>query len=84
MAAALTPISGAQVGKPMAIAATGFAATHAITVTIEELGVTISGTTDGSGNYSTSVLTPQDDRPLDIVVSDGTTTLTEHVLVSTE
>lgn len=84
MAAAITAIANAQVGKPMTIACTGFAATHAITVTVEELGVTVAGTTDGSGNFSTSVVTPQTDQALDIMANDGTSTVTQHVLVSTE
>lgn len=82
-AVAVTPNPG-QVGKNMNIAATGFAATHAITVVIEELGVTISGTTDGTGAFSTNVVTPQADTPLDVVTNDGTSTITTHVLVSTE
>lgn len=94
MAAAITgPVStvvgepAARVGQPMVVTGTGWAATHAATVVIEQLGVTINVTTDGSGNLTTAndaVLVPQRDDPLDITVSDGTTTLTEHIMVGTE
>jgi hypothetical protein len=93
MAAAITgptaPVGepAAQVGKPMVVTGTGWAATHAATVTIEQLGVTINVTTDGSGNLTTAAdatIVPQTDVPLDIVVNDGTSTVTTHIEVGTE
>ena len=94
MAAAITgPVAtvagepAARVGQPMTVTGTGWAASHAFTVVIEQLGVTVHGNTDASGNLTTAGiadLVPQTDNPLDITVSDGTTTLSEHIEVGTE
>ncbi len=83
MAAALTTAnipSEAKVGTPFNIAGTGFAATHAYTVTLSFAGAVIgtwTGTTDGSGNFSfPGSYTPQAPGLYTISANDGTSTVT--------
>ena len=87
MAAAITTPAGlVQMGKPLVIAGTGFAATHAVTIVVAQLGITLNVTSDASGNVtSTAVatITPVSDVPLDITISDGTSTVSAHWEVST-
>jgi hypothetical protein len=83
MAAALTTAnipSEAKVGTAMNIAGTGFAATHAIVVTILKAGAALATwnvTSDGSGNWSfPGSFTPQHEGLYTISATDGTSTVT--------
>ena len=79
MAAALTvtPAGDLKTGDAITIAATGFAATHAITGTVTgpdaSFVVSVSGTTDASGNITWAGLAaPSMPGVLSYVVADGT------------
>jgi hypothetical protein len=84
-AVAVTP-SPARAGQALTFAATAFAVTHAITLSVTGpdggFVITDQATTDGSGNFTwTAEVASSDTGILSYTVSDGTTSVSGTVQI---